>query len=74
MNEYNSPDKEALEFIKKCLDCDADIKIRQDTEKGEIYSCPGCGLELEVKRIEYGENKRIKDVDLQELTIEDWGE
>ena len=40
------------------------------TEKGEIVSCPGCGLELEVKQVKGG------CVDLQELTIEgeDWGE
>ena len=53
-----------------CPDCDAIISIPGDTEKGEILSCPSCGLELEVME--------IKDdyVDLQELTIEgeDWGE
>ena len=40
-------------------------------EKGEILSCPGCGLELEVKKINGG-----GCIDLQELTIEgeDWGE
>ena len=51
-------------------DCDADLNVPVDTEKGEILSCPGCGLELEVKQINGG------CVDLQELTIEgeDWGE
>ena len=51
----------------KCPDCDA---VPADTEKGEILSCPGCGLELEVKQVKGG------CVDLQELTIEgeDWGE
>jgi len=54
----------------KCPDCDADLDVPADTEKGEIVSCPGCGLELEVKQIKCG------CVDLQELTIEgeDWGE
>jgi alpha-aminoadipate carrier protein LysW len=54
----------------KCPDCDADLDIPTDTEKGEIVSCPGCGLELEVKQVNGG------CVDLQELTIEgeDWGE
>ena len=54
----------------KCPDCDADLDVPQDTEKGEIVSCPGCGLELEVKQVKGG------CVDLQELTIEgeDWGE
>ena len=42
-----------------------------DTEKGEILSCPGCGLELEVIKSASG-----WCVSLQELTIEgeDWGE
>ena len=54
----------------KCPDCDADLDVPPDTEKGEILSCPGCGLELEVKQVKGG------CVDLQELTIEgeDWGE
>ena len=54
----------------KCPDCDAELDVPVDTEKGEILSCPGCGLELEVKQINGG------CVDLQELTIEgeDWGE
>jgi alpha-aminoadipate/glutamate carrier protein LysW len=54
----------------KCPDCDAELNVPSDTEKGEILSCPGCGLELEVKQVKAG------CVDLQELTIEgeDWGE
>jgi alpha-aminoadipate carrier protein LysW len=54
----------------KCPDCDADLDVPADTAKGEILSCPGCGLELEVKQVHCG------CVDLQELTIEgeDWGE
>jgi alpha-aminoadipate carrier protein LysW len=54
----------------KCPDCDAELNVPADTVKGEILSCPGCGLELEVKQVKAG------CVDLQELTIEgeDWGE
>ena len=48
----------------KCPDCDAELDVPADTEKGEILSCPGCGLELEVKQVKGG------CVDLQELTIE----
>lgn len=53
-----------------CPDCDAFLDVPKDVEKGEILSCPGCGLELEVKA------KKGESVDLQELTIEgeDWGE
>ena len=54
----------------KCPDCDADLDVPKDTAQGEILSCPGCGLELEVKQVTGG------CIDLQELTIEgeDWGE
>jgi len=53
-----------------CPDCDECLSIPDDTEKGEILSCPSCGLELEVIAIKDG------CIDLQELTIEgeDWGE
>ena len=56
----------------KCPDCDSELTVPCDIEKGEIISCPGCGLELEVKEINIGGEQ----IDLQELTIEgvDWGE
>jgi uncharacterized paraquat-inducible protein A len=56
----------------KCPDCDSDLNIPFDIEKGEVLSCPGCGLELEVKKTANGG----ECIDLQELTIEgeDWGE
>ena len=59
-----------MQTIAKCPDCNMDLTVPRDVEKGEILSCPGCGLELEVKQIKCG------CVDLQELTIEgeDWGE
>ena len=54
----------------KCPDCDADLIVSEDTEKGEIVSCPECGLELEVKQIDGAK------LTLEELVIEgeDWGE
>ena len=56
----------------KCPDCDSELNVPHDIEKGEILSCPGCGLELEVKKINEGGGC----LDLQELTLEgeDWGE
>jgi transcription elongation factor Elf1 len=56
----------------KCPDCDSELNVPCDIEKGEVLSCPICGLELEVKKITGGGGC----VDLQELTIEgeDWGE
>jgi len=46
------------------------MKIADDAMVGEILSCPDCGLDLEVKRIEG------QTVELQKLAIEreDWGE
>jgi uncharacterized paraquat-inducible protein A len=57
---------------KKCPDCDSELNVPCDIEKGEILSCPGCGLELEVKKTNDGGGCVV----LQELTIEgeDWGE
>ena len=56
----------------RCPDCDSELNVPCDIEKGEILSCPGCGLELEVKKINDGGGC----IALQELTIEgeDWGE
>ena len=56
----------------KCPDCDSVLDVPCDVEAGEILSCPGCGLELEVKKLAYGGGC----LELQELTIEgeDWGE
>jgi len=58
--------------VKKanCPDCDAKIEVPDDVMKGEILSCPICGLELEVT-----ENKG-DCIELKELGIEgeDWGE
>jgi len=67
INQVNQPGKA---FTAKCPDCDAPLDVPDGTEKGEILSCPGCGLELEVKAV-HGDC-----IDLQELTLEgeDWGE
>lgn len=56
----------------KCPDCDSILNIPYDIEEGEILSCPGCGLELEVKK----PSKGGEYLNLQELIIEgeDWGE
>jgi alpha-aminoadipate/glutamate carrier protein LysW len=32
-----------------CPDCDADIEIDEyDVDKGQVISCPECGIDLEV--------------------------
>ncbi len=55
-----------------CPDCDSVLAVPYDVETGEILSCPGCGLELEVKKIACGG----ECLELQELIIEGeyWGE
>jgi hypothetical protein len=55
-----------------CPVCCSELNVPFDTEKGQILSCPGCGIELEVKEIENGGDC----VELQEFIIEgeDWGE
>jgi alpha-aminoadipate carrier protein LysW len=65
-----SESQEVKAMKAKCPDCDADLDVPHDTAEGEIVSCPGCGLELEVKQVQAG------CVHLQELTLEgeDWGE
>jgi len=66
------PEKPNNQNKSKCPDCEFQLNVPSDLEKGEILSCPGCGLELEVKQISDGDGC----IDLQELTIEgeDWGE
>ena len=53
-----------------CSDCDAEFDVPEDVMVGEIVSCPDCGLDLEVVKIE-GSN-----IELQRIAIEkeDWGE
>jgi alpha-aminoadipate carrier protein LysW len=67
-----NPDNPNNQNKTKCPDCEFQLNVPSDLEKGEILSCPCCGLELEVKKI----SDRGGCLDLQELTIEgeDWGE
>ena len=37
---------------QKCQDCDATMKILDDVVVGEIISCPDCGNEFEVSKID----------------------
>jgi len=31
-----------------CPECDADVHVDMDTDKGELVSCEECGTELEI--------------------------
>jgi alpha-aminoadipate carrier protein LysW len=47
--EYDPALKGEARGMAVCPECDADIEIDEyDVDKGEIISCPECGVELEV--------------------------
>jgi len=54
----------------KCPECGAKIDVPNDVLKGDIITCPDCGLELKVKEV------NSYSVIVEELWIEgeDWGE
>ncbi|MAH21514.1 MAG: lysine biosynthesis protein LysW [Thaumarchaeota archaeon] len=54
----------------KCEECDAEITLPEDVIKGEITSCPDCGVDFEVIEVSSGAVK----LKVAETTGEDWGE
>ena len=52
----------------QCLECDAEIALSDDVEKGEIVECPDCGSEFEVRAVD---PVRLEPAPKEE---EDWGE
>ncbi|MGQ9719196.1 MAG: alpha-aminoadipate/glutamate carrier protein LysW/ArgW [Nitrososphaerales archaeon] len=54
----------------KCTDCEGDIEIPNDVTMGEIVTCPDCGLDFEVSKVD------ANGVSLEkaESMGEDWGE
>src|SRR5437868_4059242 len=52
----------------KCPECEADVKLAADVEKGEIVPCADCGAELEVVERDPAE------LHLAPEEEEDWGE
>ena len=55
---------------QKCQDCDATMQILDDVVVGEIISCPDCGNEFEVSKI----NSNNVTLSPAESVGEDWGE
>lgn len=53
-----------------CIDCGGDLELQEDSMKGEIISCPDCGVDYVVVE------ETLGLLSLQLLTIEgeDWGE
>jgi len=52
----------------KCLECQAEIKLGDDLQKGEVITCPECSTDLEIISV-----KPIK-VKLAPVVQEDWGQ
>ena len=55
--------------VAVCPECEADIEMDEyDVDKGEIISCPECGIELEVTGL------APLDLDLAPQDEEEWQE
>lgn len=51
-----------------CPECDADVHIDENTDKGDVVSCSDCGAELEVVGLDPVE------LDVAPEQEEDWDE
>jgi alpha-aminoadipate carrier protein LysW len=54
-----------------CPECDADVHVDLDTDKGEIVSCEECGTELEVVGLDPVELDIVEEEVLDEDEDED---
>ena len=54
-----------------CPECDADVHVDLDTDKGEIVSCEECGTELEVVGLDPVELDIVEEESLDEDEDED---
>ncbi len=54
-----------------CPECDADVHVDLDTDKGEIVSCEECGTELEVVGLDPVELDIVEEESLEEDEDED---
>ncbi|GAC1481308.1 MAG: lysine biosynthesis protein LysW [Candidatus Dormibacteria bacterium] len=51
-----------------CPECEAQVKLAANTEKGEIVPCADCGAELEVIELDPAQLRLAPEEE------EDWGE
>jgi alpha-aminoadipate/glutamate carrier protein LysW len=49
-----------------CPECDADVHVDTDTDKGESVSCEECGVELEVVGLDPVELDIVEEDDLDD--------
>ena len=55
-----------------CPECEGDLDIEEDeVDEGEIVSCPECGTDFEVVRVEPLELTRVEEEDDDEDEEED---
>lgn len=54
--------------VANCPECEAELELDDDVEKGEIVTCPDCGADLEVVGMD------PLELDLAPEEEEDWGE
>ena len=54
-----------------CPECDADVHVDLDTDKGEIVSCEECGTELEVVGLDPVELDMVEEESIDEDEDED---
>lgn len=53
----------------KCPECDAEVKIPEDSMEGEIVTCADCGASYELIKREEG-----FDIKPAQVVGEDWGQ
>lgn len=54
----------------ECPECGAKFTLPKDVVQGEIVTCPECGVDLEVVKVEGGK----VELKIAEAVGEDWGE
>ena len=55
---------------QQCTECGAELIIPSNMEKGDILSCPDCGVDYVIELAESG-CIQAREINLEE---EDWGE
>ena len=55
----------------RCIDCGAEIEMKNDAINGEIISCQDCGMDYVVEMDGTGSQLLLKELAIEG---EDWGE
>lgn len=55
----------------KCFECDTELNVPEDPMMGEILTCPSCGADFEIKKINQDGSVEIVDLSIEG---EDYGE